>query len=239
MRAGAPDQATTHATEALALARRTGDRGQTARGAATVALLAAARGDLDEARARGEEAAALAEPLGDAATRARALRALAMAGTMRGAFDAALGAAQDAVRLARQLGDDVELGLGLRLLGALHARLSGVDLAAAARSARAQAPQTANDGGEEASIDALIEGALLDADASVPPEVATLDAAARAHLDAAADAYAGALGALDTTALAGERVRTLREMARVVAARGELARADVLLDRAAALEQWP
>lgn len=237
-RSGVTETAAAHADEALVLARRTGDRGQTARAAALLALLAAERGDVEAARARAEEAGALADALGDDVTRLRALRAQAAVEAARGANAAALTAAEDATRLARRVGDGVELGLALRQAGELAARLSGVNLTRAAASARLieRAAASAEHAGDGGDIDRLIEGALLEADASVPPEVTSLPAEARARLDAAVEAYADAVGALEAADEVVERARTLREMALLVAARGELARADVLGDRARAVD---
>lgn len=237
-RAGTPDAAAEQAEEALSLARRTGDRGQTARAAALVALLAADRGDAEIARAHAEEAGALAEQLGDDHTRVRALRASARVGARTGAPEATLETLEDAIRVARHHADRLELGRCLALAGALHAALSGVDLRLAADSAQAMEVLADLDApaARHGTIDELIEDALHEAEDTVPPEVTALGAAARAHLDDAARAYGDALAALEEAGDEAALVHVLREMALVVAARGEPARAEALERRAARIE---
>ena len=232
---GESEVAWREANEALTLGRRVGDRGLVARALALSALLLAEQGALETAREQAEEAAGLAEQLGDLGARLQALRALGM-GLASHEPDRALTVLEAAARLAHRNGQRLEYGLALRLIGALHERLSGVDVHALAEKIRGRETESPADTAEAStgagsSIELLIDDALKDDDGDLNQDLSPVS---RQRLRLAVDTYVDAIAELEAILpeFEQETINALREAAVIIEALGDRNRARNLERRA-------
>jgi tetratricopeptide (TPR) repeat protein len=130
-RAGEDDEAKALQTEALDIARRSGDRASEANAHGGLARLALRAGAYDETRTHAEAAVAIWRELGDDEALARQLHLLPYIDYMQGDDDAARSGFEESLELARRVGAQELVVSELTNLGSVETRAGNLDRALA------------------------------------------------------------------------------------------------------------